>query len=188
MPRRVRYVGPVVIELHTKRLFLPGGPVYRWKQSVEREVREVSERQAPVNVRPNKNPRSPKNPYGGVPAGSLKASIKSSIAGTPEVFQITISAEAGYSAWVHEGTGRIFSRGAGGRFGTAREGMILPGNVVGGGIHAGRSFRKGRPRRQSVRGQTANPFLRRSIDIAGLKHSSLRGAGRSAFLTTTRPG
>ena len=181
MARRIRYVGPTLIELHTEVLFLPTGPIGRWKRSVERTTREASRLAAPVNKRANKNPASPSNPYGGTPRGHLRSTIHSDVTGSLKRFWIDVYASAPYALFVHQGTGPIFSRGPGGRFGRAREGMVLPANVVGGKV-----YQRGRPRVQRVSGQDAQPFLHEGMAIAARAHSSLRPGAASMRVFQTR--
>lgn len=140
-------------------LFTPTGAFGRWARSIEHSLLSHGFREAPLNKRQNKT-------YGQPPVGSLKASIRSELQQmTLRRYNIEFSANTDYAAYVHEGTGMIFARRAGGQFGAASagEGLYLPANP---GYGAARW-------RQRVRGQSANPFLRRAWNETARAHSSM---------------
>lgn len=140
-------------------LFTPTGAFGRWARSIERGLLMHGVEEAPVNRRPNKS-------WGSLPVGSLKASIQVEFQhATLRRYGIELSANVPYAKYVHEGTNDIYVRGPGGRFGSATpgEGMYLPANPG-----FGRS-----KWRQKVRGQEANPFLRRAWNEVARTHSSM---------------
>jgi hypothetical protein len=139
-------------------LFTPTGSFGRWAKSIEFGLLADGVREAPLNRRQNKS-------FGQPPVGSLKASIRAELThATVRTYNIELSANTHYAAWVHEGTSTIIKRGAGGRFASAdsHEGMYLPSNL---GFKA--------RWRQRVRGQAANPFLRRAWNDVALHHSAM---------------
>lgn len=139
-------------------LFTPTGAFGQWARSIEYGLLSEGVREAPLNRRQNKS-------YGQPPVGSLKASIRSELTkATLRRYSIELSANTHYAAWVHEGTNTIIKRAGGGRFASAElgEGMYLPGNL---GFKA--------RWRQRVRGQQANPYLRRAWNDVALHHSSM---------------
>lgn len=131
-----------------EKLFAPGGAFADWAKAIEYSLYEHGVNEAPLNKRPNKSLGQP-------PVGALKASISAELQHvTLRRFNIELSADTDYATYVHEGTSTIYARNSGGRFAGAdiRGGLYLPANP---GYGAARW-------RQRVRGQAANPFLRRA--------------------------
>lgn len=149
------------VEVHDEILFVPGGMISRWVYGVASELHFFTEREAPMNKRPNKSAGEP-------PPGHLIASLESDVTQVGKVFSITENSRAYYTQYVIHGTGPvIYARGEGGRFASAGEG---------GGMYLPRNPGYGRARwRQRVRGQTANNFLGRGYDQTARVHPSLRG-------------
>lgn len=154
-------VGKVITD---EKLFTPTGAFGRWAHSIEFGLLEEGVRHAPVNKRTRKT-------YGEPPVGSLKASIRAELTqATLRRYDIELSANTHYATYVNKGTGTIIARTAGGQFAAAGQagGMYLPANL---GYKA--RFR------QRVRGQSANPFLRRAWNDVAAHHSSM---GRFSLL------
>lgn len=144
--------------VHDGVLWGPTGEFGRWARSIKGELGSAGFFEAPINQRTNKTAGQP-------PVGSLKAGIEAELQQvTLRRYDITLSSSVFYSLYVLKGTGRIYSRGEGGRFGAALpgEGMYLPSNL-------GYKARW----RQSVRGQDANPFLQRAWNTVAAHHSSM---------------
>lgn len=149
------YAGSVVTD---EVLFTPTGAFGAWARSIEFGLLAEGVREAPLNRRQNKS-------YGQPPVGSLKASIRVELTKLAlRRYNIELSANTHYAAWVHEGTSTIIKRGDGGRFGSAEPGvgMYLPGNL---------GFKS--RWRQRVRGQQGNPYLRRAWNDVATQHSSM---------------
>lgn len=148
------------VEIHDEVLFLPGGEIARWVYGVASELHFYTEREAPLNKRPNKTSGEP-------PPGHLISMLESDVTQVGKVFSITENSRAHYTRYVIHGTGTIFARGEGGRFASAEEGggMYLPANP---------GYGRGRWR-QRVRGQRANNFLGRGYDATARKHPALKG-------------
>lgn len=160
---RYEVVGKVVTD---QVLFTPVGDFGRWARDITDGLYIHGVGEAPVNKRPNKS-------WGSLPVGSLKASIRVEMQkATLRTFQIELSANTPYAGYVHQGTTAIYARGLGGQFGSARpgEGLYLPANP---------GYGKAKWR-QRVRGQSANPYLRRAWNNVALHHSSM---GRFSTLT-----
>lgn len=139
-------------------LFTPTGAFGAWARSIEFGLLSEGVREAPLNKRQNKT-------YGQPPVGSLKASIRSELTkATLRTYSIELSANTHYAAYVHGGTSTIIKRVGGGRFGSAEPGvgMYLPSNL---------GFKS--RWRQRVRGQQANPYLRRAWNSVALHHSAM---------------
>jgi len=144
--------------VHDAALWGPTGAFGRWARTITAELESVGFFEAPVNRRANKTAGEP-------PPGSLQAGIKAEYQQvTLRKYDITLSSSVHYSLYVLRGTGRIYKRGEGGRFGSAQpgEGMYLPANF-------GYKARW----RQSVAGQKSNPYLQRSWNTVASQHSSM---------------
>lgn len=140
-------------------LFTPTGAFGRWAKSIDHSLLVHGVGEAPINKRQNKT-------YGEPPVGSLRASIRVEFEqATLRRYNIELSANTHYAAFVNQGTGMIVARGAGGKFASATpgEGLYLPANP---GFGAARW-------RQRVSGQNANPFLRRAWNETARAHSSM---------------
>lgn len=151
-------VGKVVTD---EVLFTPTGAFGRWARSIEFGLLEAGVRQAPTGAASGRV-----NKTSGYPVGALKASIRAELQqATLRRYDIELSANTSYAAYVHKGTDTIIARGAGGRFGSASpgEGLYIPANPG-----WGRAMW-----RQRVRGQKANPFLRRAWNDVARHHSSM---------------
>lgn len=139
-------------------LFTPTGAFGRWAHSIEFGLLDEGVRHAPINKRTRKTGGEP-------PVGALKASIRAELTqATLRRYNIELSANTHYARYVHEGTGTIIARQGGGQFASAGPGagMYLPSNL-------GYKARW----RQRVRGQSANPFLRRAWNDVAAHHSSM---------------
>jgi len=145
--------------VHDEGLFLPTGPFGRYVESVRAELQSVAFFEAPVNRRTNKTAGEP-------PVGSLKESVRCEIQNiTLRKYDLTLSANTHYAAYVVKGTGTIIARTEGGRFASA--------DAEGGGMHLPANLGYKARWRQRVRGQQANPFLQRAFNAVGRNHSSL---------------
>lgn len=163
--RTVRYVGPVVVELHDEVLFAPGGQVYRWNYRVSRALVRHGKARAPLNKRAVKNRTQP-------PRGTLRRSVKADTTRiASKVVGIDFAATADYAAYVIRGVpGYIYRRGAGGQFSGT---FSLPPN-----------FGIPRKRVNKVRGQSGNNFLADAVRDTGAEHPALAGSvglGRQVF-------
>jgi hypothetical protein len=140
-----------------QKLFLATGEFGLWARDIEQKLQINAIREAPRNVRTGKSQGAP-------PVGNLKANISAELQKvTLRTFHISLISAADYSMFVHEGTSTIVARNSSGHFRSASEGMRLPANPQFGGAHW----------RQRVRGQKANPFLRRAWNDTALSHSSM---------------
>lgn len=140
---------------YSERLYITGGVVERWFSRISRELEAAIKAEAPVNVRPNKNPGAP-------PRGTLRLGISvddPQLVG-PRDLQIDARSSTDYTRYVVRGTSDIIVRDAGGRFGRAR--MLLP-------------EQPGLPSRrvQKVRGQRPNDFFMRGYDRVAAIHEGL---------------
>lgn len=149
-------------ELHTERLFVPGGDVYNWSVRIQQAVEFAVVRECPIGHRPNKTD--------GTSPGYLASTIFSER--TPlsrRRFEITAGADAYYTQYVVKGTSRIQSKSARdietGQFSELGEsgGMRLPANPGYGGALW----------RRSVRGQQANNFIARGYNDVARRHAAL---------------
>lgn len=143
------------------KLFAPTGDFGRWIHRIEFELNEAATLRTPVNKRQNKS-------WGEPPVGTLKASTHCEWSRRGlRTFVGALYNDAHYASWVHEGTSTIFSKSARtptGQFAPLTEGgMVLPANF---GIPA--------LVRQRVRGQRANPFLKRGYNDVAAHHPALK--------------
>lgn len=191
-------VSRVVVELegvHPEKLFAPGHEVWNFCNQVRRDLVIATKASAPPTV-------SKARWTARGSTGNLQRAIHGNFARTgPESIDMSCESPAPYTMWVHGGTafkrgqGYIYSReGFANRatvdalalsgFHAGTPGQHIPGNLKGlfmvlptfGGQRGGRGlFTKGQSERLKlrVRGQRANPFLVRGMNLAALKHSCL---------------
>lgn len=148
------------IVVHDQALFLPGGDINVWLNTVKQQVEFGITRECPIGHRPNKTD--------GTGPGHLASTIFADLTRVG-LRQATIvaGADADYTIYVVKGTSRIYSRNELGQFteaGFGRGGMFLPANPG----YGGDKFR------QSVAGQKANNFIVRGWNDAARRHSALR--------------
>ena len=150
------------IDVDDLKLFGPTGDFGRWMQRIEFEALEEGARQAPTGFTSGRI-----NKTGPWPVGSLQASVMCDFDRIgPRLFELVLSANTDYAAYVHEGTSTIYARTEGGQFASAGQhgGMYLPANPGWGPARW----------RQRVRGQRANPFLTRAMANVGRAHSAIK--------------
>lgn len=145
------------VVLYDEVLYLKGHDARNWFDRVSRALDKNVRESAPVNSG-TKNPKSAKNPYGGVPAGTLKARISTSAThlNGPRSMSFSVKSGAPYSTFVIKGVPAII-RPTTGPF------LILPKNG-----HKG-------TRKRYVRGQTGYDFFLKGARKTAVTHSSLRG-------------
>lgn len=160
MATRIRYVGPVYVQMTDEKLFRTGGLVYRWRNKMARSLDRNVKDAAPINRRMVKN-RTQIAKDG--PRGALRRSIKTDTMTLGlKVLGIETSANTSYAAYVVKGTRPvIYRRSAGGQFSGK---FSLPPN-----------FGIARLRTQTVRGQRPNNFFADGIAATSIEHPSLRG-------------
>jgi len=144
------------------KLFGPTGDFGRWMQRIDFELGEEAARQAPSGATSGRI-----NKTSGYPVGSLIASVDCDHDRmSPRLYELVLSANVPYAAYVHEGTRDIYKQSSSGGFAAAApgEGMYIPGNPGWGPARW----------RQKVRGQSANPFLTRAMSNVGRGHSAIK--------------
>lgn len=168
----IRYQTTRMVVTDTK-LFNVGGDVRRWAERVETRFTANAIFEAPYGGDSGRFNKSRAN--AAYPVGSLKGSISGYVSRVgPRHLQTIISVDVPYAIYVLKGTGRIYSKSArepgSQRFspiGPGQGGLYIPANPAGGWPTS--------HLRQSVKGQTANPFLDRAFAKTARTHSSLRG-------------
>lgn len=125
----------VVYDTLIARMSLPGGAIFRWTRRRRELVEHLSIAFAPMR------------------SGELKASINGTYNPRPGRFQVRmeVRASAPHALWVHEGTRGLDGRARIKPHPPNKYLRLSPGN--------------GHPTlyRKSVRGQKANPFMRRAL-------------------------
>lgn len=139
--------------IYDSRLFNRTGAVGKWATSVGSKFEHHAQRLAPFNKRPNKSSWD-----AAYPPGSLKRSIEGRAERVgPRYWQVVLDIGVPYAFYVIKGTkGPITA--------THHDYMTLPRNP---------GFR-GR-RKNTVRGQRKNPFLRLAARATARTHPSVRG-------------
>lgn len=148
--------------VHDQGLFVGNGAFESWMRKINTQLEIKGLSEAPVGWRANKSD--------GTSPGHLAESIDSEFQHlTLRTYELTFEATASYAAYVHEGTGTIRAGLVTGDDGRKRfaspenaEGMWLPSNGPFRGMW-----------RQRVRGQSANPFLRRAFNRVAASHPAL---------------
>lgn len=148
------------IVVHDQGLFVPGGDIHRWLETVKQQIEFGVTRECPIGHRPNKTD--------GTSPGHLASTIFADLTRVGQrQATIVVGATADYTIYVVKGTSTIYARNTLGQF-VSNEfgggGMFLPANPGYGGDKT----------RQRVRGQKANNFIVRGYNDAARRHSALR--------------